>query len=98
LSNTVNDLFEKAAHPERIVIGICLQIAPDEDEDCRVTTDRHQQLRLIEVHASGSKGACWARSRVQELWRGEDYFFQVDSHMRFVPGWDEKLIAMLEVF
>ena len=93
--NTVNDIFDKAAYPERIVIGICLQIVPDEDEDCCVTTDRHQQLRLIEVHASGSRGACWARSRVQELWRGEDYFFQVDSHMRFVQGWDEKLVAML---
>ena len=93
--NTVRDLFEKAAFPERIIIGICLQIVPDEDEDCFVSTERHQQLRLIEVHASESRGACWARSRVQELWRGEDYFFQVDSHMRFVPEWDEKLIAML---
>lgn len=93
--NTVRDLFEKAAHPERVVIGICLQIVPDEDADCLVSTQRPQQLRVIEVHASESRGACWARSRVQELWRGEDYFFQVDSHMRFVPGWDEKLIATL---
>ena len=93
--NTVRDLFEKAAYPERIIIGLCLQIVPGEDEDCLVSTEPHQQLRLIEVHAAEGRGACWARSRVQELWRGEDYFFQVDSHMRFVPGWDEKLIAML---
>ncbi|MDD2915839.1 MAG: GlcNAc-transferase family protein [Gallionella sp.] len=93
--NTVRDLFEKAAYPERVVIGICLQIVPGEDEDCLVPTERPQQLRLIEVHASESRGACWARSRIQGLWRGEDYFFQVDSHMRFVAGWDEKLIALL---
>lgn len=93
--NTVRDLFEKATYPGRIVIGICLQIVPGEDEDCRVSTEYHQQLRLIEVHASESKGACWARSRIQKLWCGEDYFFQVDSHMRFVPGWDEKLITLL---
>ena len=93
--NTVRDLFDKAAYPDRIIIGLCLQIVPGEDEDCRVPTERSQQLRLIEVHASESRGACWARSRIQGLWQGEDYFFQVDSHMRFVPGWDEKLIAML---
>lgn len=93
--NTVRDLFAKAAFPQRIVIGLCLQIVPDEDEDCRVASDFPQQMRVIEVHASESRGACWARSRIQELWRGEDYFFQVDSHMRFVSGWDEKLIAML---
>ena len=94
--NTVRDLFEKAAYPGRIVIGLCLQVVPGEDEDCLVSTEHHQQLRLIEIHASESRGACWARSRIQELWHGEDYFFQVDSHMRFVPGWDEKLIAMLK--
>lgn len=93
--NSVRDLFEKASFPERIVIGLCLQIVPDEDRDCAVSTDRPQQLRMIEVHASESRGACWARSRIQELWRGEEYFFQVDSHMRFVSGWDDKLIVML---
>lgn len=93
--NTVRDLFDKAAFPQRVIVGLCLQIVPGEDEDCRVTSDHPQQMRVVEVHAAESRGACWARSRIQELWRGEDYFFQVDSHMRFVPGWDEKLIAML---
>ena len=54
------------------------------------------QVRTIEVHASESKGACWARHKVQSLWQGEDYYLQIDSHMRFVQGWDEILIAMLE--
>lgn len=93
--NTVNDLFEKAAFPDRLVMGICLQIVPGEDEDCRIVSGRPEQLRIMEVHASESRGACWARSRIQSLWQGEDYFFQVDSHMRFVQNWDEKLIAMM---
>lgn len=93
--NTVRDLFAKASFPERVVVGLCLQIVPGEDEDCRVSADVSQQLRVIEVHAAESRGACWARSQIQSLWRGEEYFFQIDSHMRFVAGWDEKLIAML---
>lgn len=94
--NTVSDLIEKAAFPERVVIGICLQVVPDVDSDCMVVASDTSQLRILQVEASQSQGACWARSRVQSLWQGEDYFFQVDSHMRFVSGWDEKLIAMLK--
>jgi hypothetical protein len=93
--NTVRDLFEKAARPERVFIGICWQYVPVEDDDCFVLSTRPEQVRTIKVHASESKGVCWARSQVQSLWRGEDYFLQVDSHMRFVAGWDALLIDML---
>lgn len=93
--NTVRDLFEKAAHPERVFIGICWQFVPVEDDDCFVLNTRPEQVRTIKVHASESKGVCWARSQVQSLWRGEDYFLQIDSHMRFVAGWDDLLIDML---
>ena len=30
------------------------------------------------------------------MWRGEEYHLQIDSHMRFVHGWDEKMLAMLD--
>jgi hypothetical protein len=29
-----------------------------------------------------------------KLWRGEDYFLQIDSHHRFVRDWDMKLIEL----
>lgn len=94
--NTVRDLFEKATCPDRVFIGICLQVVPGEDGNCLVSLpERSGQLRIDEIPVWESRGACWARSRIQALWRGEDYFLQVDSHMRFVRGWDEKLIAML---
>ena len=93
--NTVKDLFDKASHPERVHIGICWQFVPGEDDDCFGLVTRPEQVRSINVHASESRGACWARHRVQELWQGEDYYFQIDSHMRFVQGWDEILITML---
>lgn len=94
--NTVRDLFEKATYPDRVSIGICWQFVPVEDDDCFVLQTRTGQVRTIAVHASESKGACWARHKVQSLWQGEDYYLQIDSHMRFVQGWDEKLIAMLD--
>jgi [Skp1-protein]-hydroxyproline N-acetylglucosaminyltransferase len=31
----------------------------------------------------------------RELYDGEEFYLQIDSHSRFVPGWDERLVAML---
>jgi hypothetical protein len=35
---------------------------------------------------SESRGVCWARSAIMELYAGEDYFLQLDSHHRFAPN------------
>ena len=43
-----------------------------------------------------SRGVAWARFLAQALWRGEEYFFQTDSHMRFEKGWDTLLIEDIE--
>jgi hypothetical protein len=86
---TVEDCIAKARHPERLRFGICWQHSPGEDtlpyreDDC---------FRILAIDWRDSKGACWARSEVMKLWRGEEWFLQVDSHCRFAPGWDVKLI------
>ncbi len=92
---TVKDLFAKAAHPERIAVGICWQFIPEEDLDCFIFRTRPEQCRVIEVDARASRGACWARNQVQSLWQGEEYTLQIDSHMRFVEAWDERALSML---
>ena len=43
-----------------------------------------------------SLGVCWARSRVQSLYDDEPYFLQIDAHMRFADGWDDRCVRMLE--
>lgn len=91
---TVRDLFEKAANPDRISVGICWQYVPGEDDDCFQVETRPEQVSILEFHAKESRGVGWARSRSQSLWRDEDYTLQIDSHMRFVPRWDEILLEM----
>ena len=92
---TVKDLFEKASHPERVFAGICWQFIAAEDADCFAVRTRPEQCRVIEVDARESRGVCWARSRIQSLWQGEEYFLQIDAHSRFVPDWDEVFLEML---
>ncbi|MBP1749645.1 MAG: hypothetical protein H6Q52_2184 [Deltaproteobacteria bacterium] len=43
---------------------------------------------MIDTDYRKSRGACWARHEAQKLYAGEDYVLQIDSHMRFVHGWD----------
>jgi len=92
---TVKDLFAKARHPDRVFVGICWQFIAAEDADCFLERTRPEQCRVIEVDARESRGVCWARSQIQSLWQGEEYFFQVDAHSRFVQDWDEISLDML---
>jgi len=93
--NTVKSLLENAAQPDRVVAGICWQFVPLEEPALLQLFEHQARLRQISLPAGFSRGPCLARNLVQQLWQGEDYYFQIDSHMRFVPGWDEKLISLL---
>lgn len=93
---TLVDLFEKAARPERVHVGLIRQHDPVEDAAwLALQPERRGQVRELSFHWRDGLGVCWARFLAQALWRGEDYFLQIDSHMRFEPGWDEILIADL---
>jgi len=54
------------------------------------------KLSIIDLHFHKTKGACWARNQIQQLYAGEKYTLQLDSHHRFVEGWDDIVIDMLE--
>jgi hypothetical protein len=95
---TVKDLFEKAKYPQRITVGICWQYDPDTDGDCfelSVPAEQENRIRIAPFHWTESRGVCWARHQTQLLYEGEDYTLAIDSHMRFVKDWDEKMIAAL---
>ncbi|MDX2074578.1 MAG: GlcNAc-transferase family protein [Alphaproteobacteria bacterium] len=90
---TVADLLARARYPDRVHVGICHQIHLYEDADCRFTPP--PQVTLRQVDCRKSRGANWARAEAMALHAGEEYILQIDSHMRFEPGWDEALIGML---
>lgn len=94
---TLADMYAKARHPERIVCGVLWQLVPGDDDDCMTLPPSvpDGQIRRQFVHPQDSLGVCWARHRIlAELREDEEFVLQIDSHMRFVDDWDEKLIAM----
>ncbi|MFM9880044.1 MAG: GlcNAc-transferase family protein, partial [Burkholderiaceae bacterium] len=91
LPYTVHGAYTMAAHPERLRFGIIDQAPPT--QRLRVTNALLQQkIRYEYMHPLAARGACWARALAMKLYRDEDWFFQIDSHMMFMPGWDERLI------
>jgi hypothetical protein len=89
LVSTIKDCIAKARHPNNLHIGVCWQHGP-EDIISSIADDR--RIDVLDVDWRNSKGVCWARSEIMKLWRGEDYYLQIDSHHRFVADWDVRLI------
>lgn len=62
----------------------------------KLTHPSGTKLTVLDLHFHQTKGACWARNSIQQLYTDEKYTLQLDSHHRFVEGWDEVAIEMLE--
>ncbi|EFC45396.1 predicted protein, partial [Naegleria gruberi] len=100
LQHTINDMFKKAYYPNRLRVGICLQV--EENDSINDVFDyRNQsyskQIKEIVLNYKQSQGPCFARYLIQQnLYDQEDYYLQIDSHMRFDEGWDVTLIKQLK--
>jgi [Skp1-protein]-hydroxyproline N-acetylglucosaminyltransferase len=95
--HTVDDLLRRAMFPDHISIGICLQSTEDDDTLAYLRSKyASDKVRIDFIDYRDAAGPCVARARAQALWRGETYYLQIDSHMRFRHGWDEFLIQELK--
>jgi glycosyltransferase involved in cell wall biosynthesis len=90
---TIKDCIQNAKSPENLIFAICWQHGDDENLD---EFKNDSRFKIIDIPYQESKGVCWARNKVQQLYSGEKYTLQIDSHMRFAPNWDETLIGMIE--
>lgn len=94
LPKTVQSLYKNADNPEDLVFGVVSQEMRHRHPELMFIPSN--QLRMRKVKFKDAKGAGYARKLAMELYDGEDFFFQTDSHMRFAKGWDTKLKGMLE--
>ena len=52
------------------------------------------RVRRVLLNANEAQGPTYARYLASLLYRGETFYLQLDSHMRFVQGWDTRLLRM----
>lgn len=90
---TIRSCIDNCSDPDRLRFGIVWQYHElDEFNKEFEPYLEHPQFTVTKVLWNESRGMCWARSLIQKMWQGEKYTMQLDSHMRFSPGWDTFLI------
>ena len=96
LKKTISNCIENADRPDNLVFGIARQFHPDDKFDDLSEYMTDERFRILNIPYNESKGACWARNQIQQLYNKEQYTMQLDSHMRFAPHWDTEMIGMVK--
>jgi hypothetical protein len=93
---TIESALENAKKPKNLVFGIARQFHEEDGFDNLDKYRKDKRFRILDIPYSDSKGVCWARHQVQQLYKGEEYTMQIDSHMRFEKNWDDEFIKMVK--
>jgi len=93
---TIKNMLENAKRPDKLVIGIARQFSEEDGFDDLSEYFSDKRFKILNIPYTESKGVCWARHLTQQLYNGEEYTLQIDSHMRFAPNWDEEMISMIK--
>jgi hypothetical protein len=96
LIKTIESAIENAKKPKNLIFAIARQFHPDDKFDDLSKYDNDKRFKILNIPYLESKGACWARHLIQQLYDGEEYTLQIDSHMRFAPNWDDEMIKMIK--
>ena len=96
LEKTIKSAIENAKKPKNLVFGVARQYHPDDKFDTLDEYRKDKRFRILDIPYLESNGACWARNQIQQLYKGEEYTLQIDSHMRFAPNWDDEMIKMVK--
>jgi hypothetical protein len=92
---TLDNLLSNAANTERLTICIAWQHAEEDNWDTLEQYKDDPRFKIIDIPYSEAEGVCWARAKIQEYYQDEEYYFQLDSHHRFIKNWDTELIDMI---
>ena len=94
-NSTLQSLFSMADKPENVFVGICQQNKKGDDE-CNKGFENSPNVRMIRIPYYEAKGPTYARYLCSTLLNNEEYFLQVDSHSKFVKGWDTLCMQMIQ--
>lgn len=94
-ADTINNIKDNANNPQNLRFTICQQNSPL-DEDCLKRVKDTSNIYVIRLNHTDAKGPNYARYIIQQRYRGEQYYLQIDSHTRMIKGWDTILKNQLD--
>lgn len=93
---TITDFLDNAKYPERIYFGVTDQVA-----DVQLETAEYYKIKenakylnvQFDIIEAGSLIGCQpGRKNSHKFYNNEEYYLNMDSHMRTVKDWDVKII------
>lgn len=90
LFKTIQNAINQSSGQYKLVFGVHEVVSP---EDSVLEPDFDAEVRILTSVAPENLGVNAGRHLANSLYDGEDYYYQIDSHMRFVQNWDAKAIA-----
>lgn len=95
---TILDCVSKAQNPKKLYFGICLQDTKNNLYKLKNIAKKNKiNIKIHYCDWRDSQGACWARYIIQKkLYNNQDFYFQLDSHHRFLEQWDGVLIDLMQ--
>lgn len=94
LIHTIRDCIKNADNPQNL--KFCIGWQKTEEDDSMKEYYNDPRFIILSVPYKETKGCCWMRHKIQEFYNGEKYTLQLDSHHRFIKGWDTILVEMFE--
>ena len=91
---TVKDFIDNAKYPERVFFGITLQ--SDNIHQDRIQSFEYNNVSLDAIEPGSLVGCQPARKNSHKFYREEDYYLNMDSHMRSIQNWDTEIIREYE--
>lgn len=92
---TIRDCIAQSDNPENLSFCIAWQHSEEDIWDTLDEFKDDSRFDIIDIHYKDSFGVCWARNLIQQHYGEEKYYFQLDSHHRFIKGWDTELKDMI---
>lgn len=88
---TIKDLLSTADNPNNLKICIGWQNAKEDVWDNLDEYKKDNKFIILDIPYKEAKGVCWMRAEIQKHITDEEYYLQLDSHHRFIKGWDTSL-------
>jgi Glycosyltransferase (GlcNAc) len=94
LKNTISTAINNAKIPNKVSFGICWQGKPESDLE-QLNYKKFNHCRVVLIDSDKTEGIGYARAKAMHMFEDEEYTLQIDSHMKFLPNWDETMIKLL---
>jgi len=92
LPKTIDDAIKNASGTTQLHFGVHGSVLFSGEIEVHPALPSWAKLSISESIAPANIGLQLSRFIANEFYDGEDYYFQIDSHMRFTEEWDLKAI------